>query len=431
LGYCNLCDKKIVMFALVDCNNFYASCERLFRPDLRDKPLVVLSNNDGCVIARSNEAKKLKIPMGAPAFKFQKLLEKNQVHVFSSNYALYGDMSNRVMNLLAQFAPEVEIYSIDEAFLDLRGLKNPNLSNYAARIQYEIQNSTGIPISIGIAPTKALAKVANKIAKKYSDRTKGIYLIDSDKKREKALKWLPIGDVWGLGRQHTSKLKKYGISNAYEFTQQHNAWIKKNFSVVELRLKRDLEGKETLPIEEIKDKKNIATTRSFDQPIDSFDKLYERLCTFTAIAAEKLRSQMSDCNSILVFVHTNGFRKDLPQYNRNILMQLPYPTSSNIELSKFVLKALKLIYKKNYKYKKAGIVLMDFSPQNQQQLNLFENANSKHNSLMKTMDELNKRLGTQKIKLATQNLNYTWKMKQEHLSPRYTTQLEEILKIKI
>jgi DNA polymerase V len=419
------------MFALVDCNNFYASCERIFRPDLAKKPIVVLSNNDGCVIARSNEAKALKIPMGAPAFKFQKLLEKNNVHVFSSNYALYGDMSTRVMNLLGQHTPEVEIYSIDEAFLNLKGLDQHDFYHFGQHMQYSIQKSTGIPISIGIAQTKALAKVANKIAKKFVDKTRGVYVIDSEEKRVNALKWLKIEDVWGLGRQHSKRLKKYGIYNAYLFTQQNNNWVKKNFSVVELRLKRDLEGKETLSLEELKDKKNIATSRSFDEPIESFDLLYERLCTFTSIASEKLRKQNSDCNALMVYIHTNGFRKDLPQYSRNIFMKLPYPTSSSIELSKFTHNALKLIYKKNYKYKKAGIVLMDFTPHSNQQINLFENTNNKHDELMKTMDFLNQKMGTQKIKLATQNLNYTWKMKQEHLSPRYTTRIDEILKIKV
>ena len=234
------------MFALVDCNNFYASCERVFRPDLNGKPVVVLSNNDGCVIARSNEAKSLKIPMGAPAFEFKEVFEKNNVQVFSSNYALYGDMSFRVMTILSKFSPEVEIYSIDEAFLQFDGFDLFSLQEIGLKIRKAVYKSTGIPVSVGFAETKALAKVANKIAKKFTDRTGGVYIINTDEKRVKALKWTKVEDVWGIGRQHTKRLEYYGVKSAFDFVLMADGWVRKNMAVVGLRLKRELEGKRTL-----------------------------------------------------------------------------------------------------------------------------------------------------------------------------------------
>ena len=243
------------MFALIDCNNFYASCERVFRPELNGKPVVVLSNNDGCVIARSNESKALKIPMGAPAFEFKEVFEKNNVFVFSSNYALYGDMSFRVMTILSTFSPEVEIYSIDEAFLQFDGFDLFSLQEIGMKIRKTVYKSTGIPVSVGFAETKALAKVANKIAKKFTDRTGGVYIIDTEEKRTKALNWTKVEDVWGIGRQHTKRLQYYGVKSAFDFTQMGDGWVWKNMAVVGLRLKRELEGKRTLELEHPKEKK--------------------------------------------------------------------------------------------------------------------------------------------------------------------------------
>ncbi|NNK82568.1 MAG: Y-family DNA polymerase [Flavobacteriaceae bacterium] len=418
------------MFALVDCNNFYASCERVFRPDLNEKPVVVLSNNDGCVIARSNEAKLLGIPMGAAAFKFKETLEKHTIAVFSSNYALYGDMSNRVMNLLTSFTPEIEVYSIDEAFLKFENCNYINFYTYGAKIQQTVTKSTGIPISIGFAPTKALAKVANRIAKKFNNKFKGVYIIDTEGKRIKALKWLNVEDVWGIGRRHAKRLNKLGITTAYQFTQQSDQWVRKHMSVVGLRLKHDLEGKPTLDIETIKTKKNIATTRSFDKNYSDFEKIKERVSTFSISCAEKLRKQKSNCNALMVFLHTNGHRKDLPQYRRNIVIKTPFPTNSSMELSDFAIQGLKRIFKDGYQYKKAGVIVMDITPEHEQQIRLFENSNPKHKSLMHAVDKLNKTIGQDKVKLASQDLKRTWKMRQEKLSPRYTTQLDEIIKVK-
>ncbi|MFN4234302.1 MAG: Y-family DNA polymerase [Bacteroidia bacterium] len=418
------------MFALIDCNNFYASCERVFRPDLQGKPIVVLSNNDGCVIARSNEAKALGIPMGAPAFQYQDLFDKHHVHVFSANFALYGDMSQRVMSILADYSPDIEIYSIDEAFLKLTGFDFINLKEHGISMRQKVLKWTGIPISVGIAPTKVLAKVANRIAKKYPEQTTGVHIIDSEEKRIKALKWLKIEDVWGIGRQHAKRLNKIGVITAFDFTQLDDNWVKKNMSIVGLRLKHDLQGIPTLNLEEPEAKKNIATTRSFEKNYTEFEELSERISTFAVSCAEKLRKQNSCCNSLMVFIHTNGHRKDLPQYSRNIVIKLPYPTNSSIELSKFATQALKHIYKKGYHYKKAGVIVQDFTPATLPQLNIFENSHERHRALMKAIDVINNSMGQQKVRLASQDPKRVWKMKQEKLSPCYTTRLSDIITVK-
>ncbi len=419
------------MFALIDCNNFYASCERVFRPDLVGKPIVVLSNNDGCVIARSNEAKALGIPMGALAFEYKDVFIQNNINVFSANFALYGDMSNRVMTLLQEYSPESEIYSIDEAFLKLRGFEMYDLNEYGVEISKRIKKWTGIPVSIGIAPTKALAKIANKIAKKYPERTKSSYLIDTEEKRIKALKWTAIEDVWGIGRKHSIRLQEVGVKTAYDFTQLNDSWVQRNLSIVGLRLKRDLQGIPTLDLEEVKDKKNIATTRSFERNITELKDLKERVTTFAVSCAEKLRKQESTCNSLMVFVQTNFHRQDLKQYSKNIVVKLPFPTSSSIELAKFATQALEKIFVFGYSYKKAGVIIMNFTPEKDMQLSLFENSNPKHKLLMKVIDRINLSMGQQKIKLASQDQKRVWKMKQEKLSPRYTTQLKEVIIINI
>ncbi|MBI1836464.1 MAG: Y-family DNA polymerase [Flavobacteriia bacterium] len=417
------------MFALIDCNNFYASCERVFRPDLVGKPIVVLSNNDGCVIARSNEAKSLGIPMGALAFEYKDVFIRNNINVFSANFALYGDMSNRVMTLLQEYSPESEIYSIDEAFLKLRGFEMYDLNEYGIGISKRIKKWTGIPVSVGIAPTKALAKIANKIAKKYPERTKSSYLINTEEKRIKALKWTAIEDVWGIGRKHAIRLREVGVKTAYDFTQLNDSWVQRNLSIVGLRLKHDLQGIPTLDLEDVKDKKNIATTRSFERNITELKDLKERVTTFAVSCAEKLRKQESTCNSIMVFVQTNFHRQDLKQYSKNIVVKLPFPTSSSIELARFATQALEKIFVFGYSYKKAGVIIMNFTPEKDMQLSLFENSNPKHKQLMKVIDRINLSMGQQKIKLASQDQKRVWKMKQEKLSPRYTTQLMEIITI--
>jgi len=419
------------MWLLVDCNNFYASCERVFRPDLINKPIVVLSNNDGCFIARSNEAKALGIPMGAAAFKYEKLIEEHDVKVFSANFALYGDMSNRVMNILKDYSDDIEIYSIDEAFLKIDDKDNFDIYSYCLKMRSQVKKWTGIPISIGVAKTKSLAKTANKIAKKFPEKTNNIYIIDSEEKRIKALKWLKVEDVWGIGRQYTKLLLSRNVKTAYEFTQLNDEWIKKKMTIQGLRLKDDLLGKQTFDLENLQDKKSIATTRSFETLYTELNDLKERVTTFAVSCAEKLRKQKSNCNALMVFILTNQFRLDLPQYFKNIVLELPFPTNSSIELAEFANFALEKIYKSGYHYKKAGVVVMNLTPTNTTQLNIFNNSNPKHIPLMEAIDKINKNYGKHTIKLASQDAKRIWKMRQEKLSPRYTTNIDEIITVKV
>lgn len=417
------------MIALVDCNNFYASCERVFQPQLNNTPVVVLSNNDGCVIARSDESKALGIPMGAPIFKLKELVQKNQIKCFSSNFPLYGDMSSRVMQILSSFTPELEIYSIDEAFLSLEGFKEEELEAYAAQMKKKVEQYTGIPISIGIAPTKALAKVANRIAKKFKERTKGVYIIKDEEKRIKALKWLKIEDVWGIGRQHSKRLQFRQVYTAWDFTQLNDAWVRKELSVVGLRLKRELEGKQSLFLEQPQNKKSIATTRSFKSNISDLETLEERVATFAVHCAEKLRKQKSSCSMISVFLRSNPFDKTRPHLFRNTTISLPYSSDSSILIASYAQKALRHIYKEGVPYKKAGVLVLGLRPNEVQQLNLFCDTQPKHKDLMRVMDKMNNRYG-KALQLASQNLTGKWIMRQENLSQRYTTDLNELIQVR-
>jgi len=419
------------MFALVDCNNFYASCERIFQPQLEGKPVVILSNNDGCVIARSNEAKALGIPMGAPAFKYKKFFETHRVWVFSSNYPLYGDMSGRIMSVLKQFTPNVEVYSIDEAFLQFEGFDRYNLNPYGIEIKRRVRKWTGMPVSIGVAPSKALAKVANKIAKKFSDKTQGVYVIDSEEKRIKALKWTKIEDVWGIGSKHSKRLQLQNVRTAYDFTQLPDTWVRKQMSVVGLRLKKDLEGEATLLLEEgVASKKAIATTRSFDKNITELADLKERVSTFASLCAEKLRRQQSSCHLVYVFVRSNPFQENQPQYRNGQMITLPFATHSSLRLSQAVVKAVEKLYLPGIQYKKAGVIVMGLVPSRERQLDLFCEENPKHDALMRAIDSVHRKYGKHKIKIANQNLQRTFAMKQAHLSPQYTTHIDDIIRIK-
>ena len=419
------------MFGLVDCNNFYASCERIFQPSLEGKPIAILSNNDGCVIARSNEAKALGLPMGAPAHQYNSFFNHHNVKVFSSNYPLYGDMSRRVMDVLKQFTPLVEVYSIDEAFLQFEGFEHYDLEEYARQIRKRVRKWTGMPVSIGLGPSKALAKVANRVAKKFAGRTGGVYVIDSEEKRIKALKWLAIGDVWGIGHRHNKRLVLRHVRTAYDFTQLSDAWVRKEMSVVGLRLKHDLLGKSSIPLEMIAaPKKAIATTRSFESLIDDYQELRERVSTFASLCAEKLRRQNSRCHAIYVFVRSNPFMPDLPQYRNSTMISLPFATNSSLTLSKTALHGLDLIYKSGISYKKAGVMVTGIVPEDAYQTTLFTYENPKHQALMQRIDYLHKRFGPHKIKIANQDLNKTYKMKQAHLSPRYTTDVRDVIRVR-
>jgi len=415
------------MYALVDCNNFYVSCERVFNPLLENKPVVVLSNNDGCVISRSNEAKSLGIPMGAPAFQFQQLFDKNNVYVFSSNYALYADMSERVMNLLHQYNPDMEVYSIDESFLQFNGYESfYDVEQIGKKIKQKIKLGLGIPVCVGLAPTKALAKIANRIAKKFPIQLNGVYMIDSEEKRIKALKWTKIEDVWGIGNRLAKRLHLLQVYTAYDFTLISDSFLRKEFSIVELRLKKELLGESVLRLDDIKNKKTIATTRSFEKDSSDFEYIKERVATFAVSCAEKLRKQNSNANILSVLLQTNP-QKPIPQYRRTIAIKLPYATNSNITLAKVAIQGLEQIFREGYSYKRAGIIVSGLSDCHLKQLNLFYEEDSRHLNLMKTIDHINKKIGEPKIKLASQDLERTWKMRQEHLSQNFTTNIKQTI----
>ncbi|RLZ08069.1 Y-family DNA polymerase [Faecalibacter macacae] len=417
------------MYALIDCNNFYVSCERIFNPTLSNQAVVVLSNNDGCVISRSEEAKQLGIPMGAPFFQYKSLFQKNNVKIFSSNYALYADISERVMNILNKYTPDIEVYSIDESFLKFNGYDDFfNIEKIAHQIKQEILKGVGVPTCVGLAPTKALAKIANRIAKKFPKQLNGIYSIDSEEKRIKALKWIAIEDVWGIGRRLAARLRFLNINNAYDFTQLSDQYIRKEFSVVELRLKKELLGESVLKLEDIKNKKNIATTRSFEHDENDFEFVKERVVTFASSCAEKLRKQNSNANLISVFIQTNP-QKETLQYRRNVVLKLPFASNSSITLAKYAIKGLEQIYKEGFAYKRAGVIVSGITDANQKQLNLFSDEDSRHQELMKTIDGLNRKIGETKIKLGSQDLERTWKMRQEHLSKNYTTNINQLIEI--
>ena len=419
-----------MMYALVDCNNFYVSCERVFQPQLNGKPVVVLSNNDGCVISRSNEAKALGIPMGAPEFKVRDVIKQHNIQVFSSNYALYGDLSHRVMNTLEHFTPNVEVYSIDEAFLYFSGQDIPDYQEYGLQIRQRIIKWLSIPTGIGFAPTKALSKIANKIAKKFHERTQGVYVIDSDEKRIKALKWTKIEDVWGIGYRLTKKMQTKGILTAYDFTLPHNEWfIRKEMGVVGMRLKYELEGKSVLEMEEPKAKKNIAVTRSFEKDISDFNELKERVVTFASVCSEKLRKQNSCCYGVILYLSKDRFRSDGAKYRFYRLQTLSFPSNTAFSISGLAVKMLKELYEEGAIYKKAGVIVTEIIPANQKQFHLFDDENPKFQKLMEVMDAYHEKVGERKIRLATQDLKRTWKMKQNHLSKRYTTNFNELIEV--
>lgn len=418
------------MYALVDCNNFYASCERAFNPNLRNKPMAILSNNDGCVISRSDEAKVLGLPMGAPIFKWEGFCKANNMEIFSSNYPLYGDMSSRVMAILEQFTPDVEVYSIDEAFLEFKGFKDYNFEDYGSQIRTRILKWTGIPTCVGVAPTKALSKVANKIARKFPKQTNGVYVIDSEEKRIKALKWIKIEDVWGIGRGLTKRLKAKNCHTAFDFVQLPDEWVRKNFSITQWKLKKDLEGIPTLQLDEVKTKQAIATTRSFEYTFSDIENIKERISTFATSCAEKLRKQGSSCHVIYVMLSSDRHKKDLEQHRGSRLITLSYPTDSSLIISKQAVQAVTSIFKKGIKYKRAGVIVMGLVATHNYQLQLFEKENPKHKPLMKAIDGLNAKYADSKVKIANQDLKRTWKMRQERLSPRYTTNMRDIIKVK-
>lgn len=421
------------MIALVDCNNFYASCERVFNPSLESKPVVVLSNNDGCVIARSEEAKQIGIEMGAPAFMMEEMLIKNKINVFSSNYTLYGDLSERVHKLLETFTPLIENYSIDEAFLDFSELKYKNLYDYGIEIRKKIKQCIGIPVTVGIAPTKTLAKMANRYAKKTQKKI-GVYSLDTPEKIKEVLAWTEIADVWGIGGQHSRRLKWMGINTAADFIEKLNPdWVRKNMTVVGERMLNELKGIPSIQWEEImKPKKGICTARSFGKLLSEKKDIQEALANYAANCAVKLRKQKSCTGALHIFIQTNIHRTQDKQYSRSITLKMPVPTSSSIEIVRYAFKGLDIIYKPGYNYKKTGIIVTDIIPDTQVQSSFFDTVNREKDArVMKTLDLVNNRFGKDLVKLAAQGYTKKWKLRQERLSPCYTTNIDQVLTIKI
>lgn len=414
----------MTIFALIDCNNFYASCERVFNPCLENKPIVVLSNNDGCVIARSNEAKKLGIPMGAPYYKWQEFCLENNVHAFSSNYALYGDISNRVMTTLQLLADKVELYSIDEAFIQIETISNhAELLNYGLYLRRIIKAWTGIPVSVGLAQTKTLAKIANHIAKKRTDS--GVYIYNPT---INILETFPIEDIWGVGNRISHRLKKCGIQTAKDLRDSNEKHLRSLFSVVLEKTILELRGISCLPLEDVKPRKEIMCSRSFGKKVNLLSELEEAISFYATTACVKLRKQNSLTSMINIFLNTNHFSTSDAQYSNNITLNLNEPTCDTRLIIKNALKGLSIIYKQGFKYQKAGIMLMNLVPNTFQQSSLLPSASN--SELMSVIDNINSRLGKNTLFFCAEGFNKKWSLKSEKRSPRYTTRWNEIITVK-
>lgn len=419
------------MIALVDCNNFYVSCERLFNLDALTRPVVVLGNNDGCVVARSEEAKSLGIAMGEPAFKIRQLLEKHHGVMFSSNYTLYGSLSSRVMRILSRYTPNMEVYSIDEAFLDLSGMKD--LPGIAARMRKNIFDEVGLPVSVGVAPTKTLAKMANRFAKKHH-RKAGVWVLDSAEKTLEVMGLTAVEDIWGIGEQYAAKLRRHGFNTALELSRAPDDWIRKEFTVVGLRLVHELRGVPSIPLqEEEPGKKGFCVARSFGQLLTEKNDIREVLAGYTSICARKLRQQQSCTAAIQVFLSTNYFRSQDKQYHKSVTLRLPVPGNSTPALLELAMDGLDRIFRPGYHYKKVGILTFDLVPENSVQQNLFSETDAAREAkLMKALDGIQRHYrGKQPVKFAVQGQGTKGSLKQEKLSKRFTTRLPEMLRIKI
>lgn len=415
------------MFALADCNNFFASCERVFRPDLQGKPVIVLSSNDGCAVARSNEAKALGIRMGAPFFKIKHIVEKHDVAVFSGNMALYGDMSQRVRWVLQEFAPAIEVYSIDEAFLDLRGMDNIDFDEYAKRISARCWKLTSIPVSVGIAPTKTLAKIASKLCKQYPKLRGGCYM-HRPQDIEKVLRKFPIEDVWGIGRRSVPKLKAKGISTAYEFTQLTESTVHNVFGITGVRTWKELHGVPCIEFEDAFDaRQSICVSRSFSSEIYDATELCEQIANFASSVAEKLRKQNSVAAELNVFAYTNRFKENEPQMYGNQLIQLPTTTNDQRTIITHCVAAARELFCKGYGYKKAGVVATRIMPAQNVMHSLFEDtvALEREHKLTSVVDAVNGIFGKGTIKFAVQGSGRI-KSSSEKQSPHYTTLWSDI-----
>lgn len=422
------------MFGLVDCNNFYCSCERVFNPALRTSPVVVLSNNDGCIIARSNEAKALGIAMGAPFYQAKAMLEANKVAAFSSNYTLYGDMSRRVMLLLADFSPELTQYSIDEAFIDLDGFGTGEaLREYGRQIVSAIGRGTGIPVTLGIAPTKTLAKVAAHYGKRHKGYG-GVCIIDNEERRAKALRGLPIGEVWGIGRHNAARLESQGIKTAWNFALLGEALVRQLLSITGVRTWRELQGENCIDINELPQKKSICTSRSFaDSGLSARWQLEEAVATFASACSRKLKEQQACCASLTVFAYTSRFRTGQRPHCINRTAQFDVATNDTQELVSTAVNALRADWRGDgiHNYKKAGVIAWNTCPASAVQGYLFDHTDRARQARLATaIDAINRKNGHDTVKVATLGTGMGWKLKREHASPHYTTDIHEIIKVK-
>ena len=430
------------MYGILDCDNCYCSCEKVFRPDLEGQPIVVLSNNDGCVVARSNEAKAMGIKAGTPYFQLAEQFPNQKIAVFSSNYELYGELTGRIVSLISQEVPAYFRYSIDECFIYLDGMEHQDLKKWGENLHKKIKQYVGMPVSIGLAPNKTLAKMASHFAKKYQGY-RHCCMIDSDEKRIKALKLYPIGDVWGIGRRYAAKLESLGVKTAYDFAAHHGDWVKLTFNnIVIQRTWRELNGEDCVPNEELAKKKSICTSRSFNGMISDFDSLKTQVSNYAARCAEKLRQQGTVASSVGVFLNTNAFREDLAQYWNFQEKRLLTPSSSTITITQAASDILKSIYRQGYQYKKAGVIVMNIGPDSPIQQDLFD-INAEQFQKMKRLDEvidrINRMHGSETIVLGSQQ--YTRKdgkgkadvfanaIKHDFRSPSPTTRWSEVIRL--
>ena len=416
------------MFALIDCNCFYVSCERVFRPDLRQQPVVVLSNNDGCVISRSDEAKAIGVKMGEPFFKMKELVRNGKVTAFSSNYTLYGDLSDRVMKTLASIVPDIEVYSIDEAFLHLNE-SHTDLETLGHTIRNTVKQHTGIPVGVGIAPTKTLAKLANRLSKK----TGGVHIIYPDNIQEK-LNACALQDVWGIGRRNAKRLQANYVDTIEQFVNQREEWVRQHFSVIGLRTYKELKGIPCIDMEdELTEKKSICTSRSFGELQNTFASIQEAIATHAASCAEKLRKQKCAAAGMYVSLSKSRFTDQEGDKYFGTYIKLLQATNNTATLIQYASKGLELLFKKDVYYKKCGVTVIDIVPEEKIQLNLFEpQKNARLHALEDTIDKLNQKLGKNILRKAIQgNDNNTWKLRCENMSPNYTTRIGEILVVHV
>lgn len=418
------------MYALADCNNFFVSCERVFNPGLNGRPVIVLSNNDGCAVSRSNEAKALGIKMGVPLYQIRDIVEKYNVVVFSSNFALYGDMSKRVHLTLAQMVPAIEIYSIDEAFLDLRGMEHTDLDAFAKRASALCRKNTGIPVSIGVASTKTLAKIASQVCKGHPGMQGG-YFMHEQEGIDRILREVPVEDIWGIGRRYSRMLRSHGVSSAADFLSLPPDWVQKQMSIAGLRTWKELRGESCIEFtDHMPPKKQICVSRSFARELYDLGIISGQVSLFTSMVCEKLRKQKSACHQAIVFLLTNRFKRNVPQQYESRLITFPVATSSTLEINRAVLRELSFLFRKGYGYKKAGVILTGIVPEDTVQLDLYDTADRmKHSRLMKVMDDINTRIGHGTLTMATESVEGI-RMKRQHLSPQYTTRWSDILVVK-